>query len=145
MPGHMLIVSLLGNPMMTQADIAATLGVSPATVSKVASMLRKASEDNSIELNSYKTLLRDKLPADIRVGTLRKAVDKADSNPFAALKAVEYADSILGLSPKTQQLEPISDNTRPMFVLPAGTQISVSVTTPRAEIDVTPEGDQGNQ
>jgi hypothetical protein len=136
MPGHMLIVALLGNPMLTHTDIASQLGVSTSTVARVSSTLAKLSQDNAIELNSYKMLVRDKLPADIRVGTLRKAVDKADSNPFAALKAVEYADSILGLGPKQQQTEQVADNTRPMFMLPAGTSISVSITTPDSAIDI---------
>jgi hypothetical protein len=142
MPGHLMIVALLANPMLTQSDIAETCKVSLSTVKRVASMLKSASEDNGIELNAYKMLLREQVPADCRVKTLRKAIDKADSNPFAALKAVEYADNMLGLSPKQQQTQPDSDNTRPMFVLPAGTSISVTVNTPDQAIDVTPGGDE---
>jgi hypothetical protein len=138
MPGHLMIVAMLANPMYTQADIAEALKVSVSTVKRVAGMLKSASEDNGQELSAYKMLMRDKVPADCRVKTLRKAIDKADSNPFAALKAVEYADSILGLSPKQQQTQDVSDNTRPMFVLPPGTSISVNVTTPQAAIDITP-------
>jgi hypothetical protein len=138
MPGHLMIVALLANPMLTQSDIAETCKVSLSTVKRVASMLKSASEDNGLELNAYKALLREQVPVDCRVGTLRKAIDKADSNPFAALKAVEYADSMLGLAPKQQITQQDTDNTRPMFVLPAGTQISVSMTTPQAAIDITP-------
>jgi hypothetical protein len=84
------------------------------------------------------------MPPEIRVSALRNAVDKADSNPFAALKAVEYTDSVLGLSPKQQQPNEIADNTRPMFILPGGTSISVSITTPIDAVDITPESDSNS-
>ena len=91
------------------------------------------------ELEGYKGLIRKQVPSADRVGVLAKAVKKADSNPFAALKAVEYADRVLGLAPEQQQ--PVNneqDKARPLFSLPANTSVQVSITTGPAAIDVTP-------
>jgi hypothetical protein len=138
-PQHLIIANLLANPALSNTEIAEMLDISHDTVYRVKKMLSQATEDQGIELEAYKMLLRDKMPPEIRVSALRNAVDKADSNPFAALKAVEYTDAVLGLSPKSQQPQEIADNTRPMFILPSGTSIQVSITTPADAVDITPK------
>ena len=139
LPQHLMIAALLANPTLTHQAIADTMGVCKTTVDRVSQMLRKASESGLMEIESYKMLLRERVPVDLRVDALRQAVDKSDTNPFAALKAIEYADSILGLGPK-QQVAEVQDTSRPMFVLPAGTHISVSIDTPDVT-DITPDAD----
>jgi hypothetical protein len=136
-PGHLLIASLLSNPLLTQAKVAELAGVSTKTVGSVASMLREASSDKGIEIEAYRMLLREHVPVKDRVSALQNIVSKSDSNPFAALKGIEYVDNALGIAPKQQIDQQVSDNTRPMFVLPPGT--TISVTTPQQAIDITPE------
>jgi hypothetical protein len=132
-----MIATLLANPSLTQDDVAKAAGVCRNTVAKVYKQIKRASESSGIELEAYKMLLRERVPVDKRVNTLRTAIDKADTNPFAALKAVEYADNMLGLSPKQQDTQQLAES-RPMFMLPAGTKISVNLVTPDDAVDITP-------
>jgi hypothetical protein len=140
--GDLLIASMLADPSLSQHEIAQALGISRSKVATVSQSLNKAIENagstTALELEAYRMSLRKQVTVEKRVGVIDKAISKASSNPFAALKAVEYADNILGLSPKQQQSQDVSDNTRPMFVLPAGTSISVTVNTPQQAIDITP-------
>jgi hypothetical protein len=139
-PGHLLIASLLSNPLLTQAKVAELAGVSTKTVGSVASMLREASSDKGIEIEAYRMLLREQVPVRDRVEALADIV-AAKNNPFARLKGIEYVDNALGIAPKQQIDQQVSDNTRPMFCLPPGTVISVQV--PDSCIDISPVDDDG--
>ena len=129
-PSHLIIASMLANPAITQQQIADTLGVCISTVSKVKRILANAVEDRGIAKNAYRMLLNEHVPVSDRVGVIKTAVTRAKTNPFAALKAVEYADMIDGVHPKLEQQQEIQDNTRPMFTLPPGTKVQMSITTP---------------
>jgi hypothetical protein len=82
------------------------------------------------KLEEYQTLLDKHLPITQRVELITKIARKADSNPFAAMRALERADDLDGIiRARDESRRPSQDvgETRPMFLLPAGTHISVSV------------------
>ena len=138
------VANLLSNPALTYDDIARICKCSHATVARRAKQIRDSIVNQfgvSPELEQYKRCIRKRLPASKRVGVMEVAVKKAGSNPFAALKAVEYADKVLGMLPQAQDAQ--QDNRlQPMFALPAGSEIQVSITVGQDAIDVTPEGDK---
>jgi hypothetical protein len=142
------ITHLLGNPALTHDDIARTVGCSTKTVQRVAREIKPDVDEALSKLEEYQTLFNKHLPIENRVELYTQIANKADSNPFAAMKALERADDIDGiLTAKDEVRRPSQESgeTRPMFILPAGTRISVSVKTiedekPK-EIDVTPKAD----
>jgi hypothetical protein len=128
---HLLIATMLSNPAFTSQDIANKLSISKSTVDKVRQSLNKAvstQESLSIELESYRELLRKHVPVAKRVSVLSKVRDMADSNPFVALRSVEMVDDRLGLTPKTMPQSDLERDTRPMFVLPGDAKVQVNIT-----------------
>ena len=84
-----------------------------------------------------------------RVEFVAQIARKADSNPFAAMKALQKVDDLNGILTSKDELkkpqEP-SGECRPMFILPPGTHVQVNVqkneihkSTDAATIDVIPE------
>jgi|WetSurMetagenome_2_1015567.scaffolds.fasta_scaffold1045624_1 hypothetical protein len=143
------ITHLLGNPALTHDDIARTVGCSTKTVQRVAKEIKPDVDEALSKLEKYQTLLNKHLPIENRVELITKIAKKADSNPFAAMRALERADDLDGIiTARDESRRPSQESgeTRPMFILPPGTQISVSVKTienekPK-EIDVTPRGNK---
>jgi transposase len=99
---QLAVATLMGNPALSQQDIAKTLNISRSTVTRAIAKI-KAEAKPELELMEYRGLIRKQVPAKIRVEAIEKIVKKAESNPFAAMRAVEYADQVLGLGPKQQQ------------------------------------------
>jgi transcriptional antiterminator len=140
------ITHLLGNPALTHEDIARTVGCSTKTVQRVAREIKPDVEEAIAKLEEYQTLLNKHLPIKNRVEIYTQIAKKADSNPYAAMKALERADELDGiLTAKDEIKRPSQESAehRPMFILPPGTAISVSVKpyepVQSKEIDVTPK------
>jgi hypothetical protein len=133
---------------MNHTEIAKTVGCSTKTVQRTVNSLEPETREFTDGLAEYQRLFREQLPIPKRVEIYHKIAQKAESNPFAAMRALERIDDLDGiLTAKDETRRPTQDSgeTRPMFVLPAGTRISVSVKTiedekPK-EIDVTPKAD----
>jgi hypothetical protein len=96
------------------------------------------------EVGEYQASLKKHLPISERVSVLEKVAQKVDSNPFAALKAVQRADQlddIVTLAERGREQKQTPEH-RPIFTLPPGIHVRVSIDTCQAhrlEIDVTPE------
>lgn len=129
-PTHLAIANLLGNPTLTHQQIGQITGVSRRTVTRVSIKVKQAGGAN-IELEDYRGLIRKQVPAKTRVDSIQKIVKKADSNPFAAMRAIEYADQVLGLAPKQQQ-QGGTDGPQPpaLFALPPGTRVAMVLPEP---------------
>ena len=140
---QMEIAKLLGNPNLKKCQIQAMLGVSSATIAATELKLRSVElPECQRELEQYRTLIRKQMPDTDRVGALRKVMGKADSNPFAALRAVEYADKALGLV-ENKQNEQDTPETRPMFNLPSGCNVTVNLNMQPRPQGVVVEGQNG--
>ena len=143
------IINLLGNPNLTHAQIAETVGVSTKTVQRTSRDIKLDVEEVQKKLAEYQVLLRDCLPIPERVELVAKIAQKADSNPFAAMKALQRVDDLDGiLTPKDELKRPqeAPEEHRPMFILPPSTSVQVNVreneipgSTEIKAIDVTPE------
>jgi biotin operon repressor len=126
---QLLIAKALGDSSLTQRQIAKQYGVSEVTVWKVAKKIRESSPTVEEELGEYRKLLRERVPLSRRVECIQAIVDpkRAQTNPFAVVRAIEYADSVGGLAPK-QQL-PADTDQKPiaLFMLPTESKVSISV------------------
>jgi transcriptional antiterminator len=128
---HLLIASMLSNPALTSQNIADTLNISKSTVDKVRQTINKTlakKDSTAIAVEQYRMLLQKQAPLTKRVEVLSKAMDMVDTNPFVAIRAVEYSDGIDGIAPKQQQIEQLERETRPMFVLPGDAKVQVNIT-----------------
>lgn len=128
-PTQASVVRLLGNPSLRQPDIADLVGCSLAYVHEIERALKdRLQAGSALELELYRRQLRKRVPDSARVGAIETAVGRAKSNPFAALRAVEYADAVLGLGPRQgSQVDEQPALRVPMFVLPAGTKILMHI------------------
>jgi hypothetical protein len=132
---------------MNHTEIARTVGCSTKTVQRTVNSLEPETREFTDGLAEYQRLFRDQLPIPKRVEIYNKIAQKAESNPFAAMRALERIDDLEGiLTAKDEARRPTQDSgeTRPMFILPAGTHINVTVNPIESEkpeeIDVTPKG-----
>jgi hypothetical protein len=88
------------------------------------------------KLQEYQRLLRERLPISERVVIHEEVARKVDSNPFAALKALQRADRL-------DDIVMLAERERhPLSTMPPETHVSGTVNTPQAcrlEIDDSPE------
>jgi len=132
------IVHLLGDPSLTHAKIAKTVGCSTKTVQRVAKDIRPDLAEIDAKLEEYGRLVHERLPIRDRVELYERIARKADHNPFAAMRALERVDDLDGiLTTKDRQKERREEPpSAPMFILPPGSTISTAPRRPA--IDVTP-------
>jgi transposase len=140
------ITHLLANPGLSHQQIATAVGVSTKTVQRVAKEIKPDVAEVDAKLTEYQTLLRKRLPIKDRVELYDKIARKADSNPFAAMRALERADELDGIiTAKDQAREQESAPQQAMFVLPGDAKIQLNIgcqllSEPQA--NVTPEKDK---
>ena len=122
--------ALMAQPGSTLVKVAATLGVSTATISRDLSLV----DANALKATQadYRKLMMAELPITERVTAVATLARTAE-NEFAKLRALERADAISGLHfepPRDQQAhaEPV-----PLFSLPAGTRVAIQVGPPKEE------------
>lgn len=143
------ITHLLGNPSLTHQQIASAVGVSTKTVQRVAQEIRPDMEQVEAQLAEYQSQLRERLPIKDRVALYETIARRAESNPFAAMRALERADELDGILTAKDEIRrpaPSGRDHSPMFILPEGTRVQVNVdlrTHAKKEIDVTPHPDDG--
>ena len=124
---HLVIASLLANPCLNTTQIADITGYCRQTVSRVKKNLEKAIEHNQTAIAAYQTLLQNQMPADARAKRLKSLATQADRDA-TSLQTIQYVDSMLRLTPQTQQKKQDPDENRPMFVLPSATNVTVNIT-----------------
>jgi len=132
------ILHLLGDPSLTHAKIAKTVGCSTKTVQRVAREIRPDLAEIDARLEEYGRLVRERLPIRDRVELYGRIARKADHNPFAAMRALERVDDLDGvLTAKDRQKERREESSpAPLFILPSGSTISIEPARPA--INVTP-------
>lgn len=126
------ICHLLGNRQLSQEAIAGMLNCARETVARVARVMKQIPAELNLELEDYRRQLRTRVPVKKRIDVLAAVCDpkKVQSNPFAAMRGVEYVDSMLGLHPKVR--DPNEQSPRdpaPMFNLPPGSKVQVNILT----------------
>lgn len=140
------IVHFLGRPGMTQEQIAHVLGCDRKTVGIVARIVRQIPAELNLELEDYRRQLRTRLPNKTCVDAISTIVGKVNTNPWAAMRGIEYRDSMLGLHPKARDdgdqgpREPA-----PMFNLPPGSKVQVNILTGPADQDRRQIGGDSNE
>lgn len=129
-PKQLRIVKLLGDPTLSQQQIADIVGVSRWYVARLQRQIRAHSEPADVELEAYRRLARKRVPQERRISCLEELSDpeKCRQNPFSTLKAIEYVDTLLGMHPKARvEAQDEGNQSQPMFVLPAGANVQVNV------------------
>ena len=121
------ITHLLGNPDLTHEQIAGLVGCSTKTIQRTAREIEPDLAEVETKLAEYQRLLRKRLPIQERVELYEKIARKAESNPFAALRALERADALDGiLTARDEIRKPFTSEVdhRPLFSLPPGTHVN---------------------
>lgn len=128
---HQPVIKLLTETNLPICQIASLTGISQSSVSRVRKLLKVhgLSARPVASLEKYQRLLHKRVSDEKRVEVAEKLVAKANTNPFAALRAVQYVDSVLGLAPDQQSQADQPPEVRPMFSFAAGSQVVVSVHT----------------
>jgi len=123
------------------------VGCSRKTVQRVAAAIKPDVQEVEGKLELYGRLLRKKLPIKDRVELYDRIARKAESDPFAAMRALERADELDGiLTAKDKSREAETPRPQqPMFIMPPGANVQVNVwnrpeerTVEAPAIDVTP-------
>jgi hypothetical protein len=114
----------------TLQEIANKLQVSRPTIYNDSKAIAPALDFSQDILTRLRMSLQTDAPVAARTQTIKKALGKVDSNPFAALKAVQMANYIDGvdqiLTPQQiKQADP--DQHRPMFAIQDGATVTVNV------------------
>ena len=138
------ITHLLANPSLKHREIAEAIGCSTKTVQRVAKEIQPSVKEVEGKLEEYQRLLGKKLPIRDRVELYDRIARKAESNPFAAMRALERADDLDGiLTAKDRSREPEpAKEPQPIFVMPPNTSVQVNLyqgACERKAIDITPE------
>lgn len=116
------VVALAGT--LPESQIAKAVGITVRQVRRHKRAARVALKPLEAQLAEYRSLLVTELPLRYRAKRLRELADQS-SQAMVALKAVEAADRLCGLSDAAR--EQSDPRPQPMFQLPAGCQVSVTV------------------
>lgn len=128
------VAALLGKGI-PQKDIATLTNVSPRTVSRMASTLEPDLKAVDDLLARAQTRIRDVMPVEQRIDRLVGLLQVAEDTkqPSAGVSVLARLDAIDGLITDADRLKYSPDRDTPqagpMFVLPSGSSISVTVTT----------------
>lgn len=107
------IVLLLGNPDLSQREIAELSNCSLRTVERIAKEYKPARVATESLLSLYSERVLKKYPLDRRVDKLIEVADNK-YNPFASLRAVERMDLLNGIDLRPAGAT-LTQDTRPIF------------------------------
>jgi hypothetical protein len=130
------ITHLLANPGLTHEEIAKAIGCSTKTMQRVSKEIRPDVQEAEAKLAEYQTLLSKRLLIRDRVELYTKIAKEADSNPFAAMRALERADELDGILTAKDQIKRPSQGPqeyRPMFQFSSDTKIQVNILSDEEE------------
>src|SRR5690349_14002167 len=124
---HVQITTLLNNSgHLTDKKIAEIVGCSTKTVERVRKKNQPALEEIKDKLEQYRACLNEHLPVEYRAMRLKELASQ-NSQLMVALRAIERADIVDGLGRPTEADEPVEH--RPMFNLPPGTKVALTIET----------------
>ena len=140
------VAALVGSGKLTQEQIAQSLGVTRATIARDVAEIAPALLTAKTVLQRMQGEIEKLLPAEQRVQEYVNSLEqaKASNQPSAGLQILARLDAIDGLVTDVERLRTKAVEPQaivPMFSLPAGASISVTVTSERPAIDVTPSKD----
>ena len=126
----------------TIQDAARILAVSTKTIERDLKAVQADMAEAEDKLQEYQRRFKERLPIQDRV-RLYEEIARQEGNPFARFKALQRIDAIDGVIPDIDRLKIERQHEEreptPMFVLPPGTSVSVTVNQQRLERNVTPE------
>lgn len=128
---------------MTQVEIAEAFGVDRKTIQRDAEVCKPDALAAKSILEKAQFKLRELKPVEERVKELVNTLEQAKEikQPGIALQVLQRMDAIDGLVTEGERMRSKAVEPQaivPMFSLPAGTSISVTVTSEKPAIDVTP-------
>jgi len=119
------IAKLLGANQWTHKQIARMSGVSRNIVHQVSKSI-SLHDDKTVDqyLEDYRAEHKNVMPISFKTETIRRIAARYENNPFAALKAVAYSDTLLGIIRQADNdaRQPIP---QALFALPAGSTIHI--------------------
>ena len=131
---------------MSQADIATVFSVDRKTIQRDAELVKPDAQAAKTILDQAQSRLRELMPVETRIERLVETLDEAQEwkQPGIALQVLQRMDAIDGLVTDSERMRSKAAEPQaitPMFSLPAGATISVTVSTSteRDVIDVTPQ------
>jgi hypothetical protein len=121
-----VIAAMLMVPKLNYDEIAVRVGCRKRDVERVHQLLR--GQLSPAMKAHYQLMVESRAPADQRAASLKGIITGYKRNPHAALRAIQYADEIVGVAPNREGKE----NQAPggLFELPPGTRVQVAVATP---------------
>jgi transposase len=125
---RLLITRLLTEGQMTHEEIAQVTNCSAKTVQRVQQELQQETEGYEEKMAEYRRRIHRRLPISRRV-ELYAGLAEQDQHPIAKLKTLERLDELEGIQTEKKQWEEEPEH-RPMFVLPAGSQVMIGIKTP---------------
>jgi hypothetical protein len=138
------IIALLGSGI-SHTEIAKAAGCSSKTVQRIARSIKPTLDEIKDLLSEYRRLFHKELPIPDRVELYTRIARKVDKNPFAAMRALERVDDLDGILTAKDEIRRPPENSgehRPMFILPAGTNVQVNILQAdnpiTKAVDVTP-------
>lgn len=139
-----LAVAALAAAGWSQARIAQELGFNQSTISHDLKKLAPTVEVAQSILERAQRKIREVLPVEARVQTYVETLNlaKETKQPAAALATLIRLDHMDGLQTDYERAKTKVHETpqlQPMFALPEGTRIDVTVQLERPAINVTPE------
>lgn len=127
---RLLITQLLTEGQMTHEEIAQVTKCSAKTVQRVQQELKQETEGCEEKIQEYRRQINKRLPIERRVKRYVE-IANAESNPFAAIRALERIDDLDGVVlDKKQKGEP--EENHPMFILLPGSKVMIGIKTPGA-------------
>ncbi len=126
----------------TVQDAARILGVSAKTIERDLKAVRADVTEAGDKLQAYQRLFQKRLPIDERV-RLYEEIARQDGNLFARFKALQRVDAIDGIITDGERLKVERQREErpatPMFILPPGTSVNVTVHQQHEARNITAE------
>lgn len=137
------------------SEIAIALGVTQRTVQRILKRQHRTVEEIDKKLSIVQRELKQQMPIRERVETLVN-VARTSELDFAKISSVKYLNELDGIHPKLEREKVKRDQekpqTQPMFILPGGTSVHITVNQTPADsvsavrlgevVDVAPEPDR---
>ena len=138
------ISQMLFDGRLSHPEIAAIVGVSARTVTRVAKEIKTEEQENPGAMRAYQRQLSEQMDSRARARRYRELA-KQKKQPMVALKALERIDDLTGITTArdrlkiTQPVEPQQQG--PMFLLGPGARVEVHA--PRREKVINPQKSAG--
>ena len=143
-----VVAALLANGM-TQTDIAKELGVDRSVIVADVAEIRPSVDQARTILQRMQARIAEILPPETRVDRYAEMLDLArdTKQPSAGVQILARLDSLDGVITDTDRMRSKANDPAPvvpMFALPAGSMVSVTVTTPQ-HIEDAAQGGRGER